>query len=135
MASAWLAVTILHVTAFGVDPPTGCSAELVQAERSASHARSWSKMIAAYRAYARCDDGGEVSEAFSDSVGYLLGKKGLDELADLVRRDPAFLSFVLRHVGDITPKDQSVAIRRNVTARCPESAREVCRAVRRRIGK
>src|SRR5581483_10877415 len=82
-----------------------CTKELAAAAESAPElVESWGKMHEVFTGYGVCDDAGP-GEAFSEAVTLMLSERWgrLNELQVLVKSDPAFLTFVLRHIDETVP--------------------------------
>jgi len=108
--------------------------EAVKAEQEACCLRSWRAVLQSYQHYHHCDDAA-VSEGYSSSVAMLLADHW-DKAADLnkfVKGNAKFADFVIRHIDETMSPEQEQAIRKNVTARCPREAREMCTRVRKRL--
>ncbi len=91
---------------------------------------SWSALYDHFKRFAQCDDGA-VYEGFSEAVVMLLGTswKELPRLAELVRQDDAFRSFVMKHVDDIAGEGQLRKVRDNSRTACPAGLEGLCKQI------
>lgn len=135
--SAWLQVLL----ALSVVAPTGartkpCTSEDARAAEEATDRahESWTRLNKQYLKWARamdCDDGA-IAEGWSDAVARLLANSwdDLPALARLVKADPDFLPFVLRHISATASTDDLERARANAEARCPPGGHdEICRLI------
>lgn len=108
--------------------------EAISAEMEADSLKTWAQVFAAYKQYRQCDDGG-IAEGYSDSIATLLAERWdqLKTLMTLIRTDPKFETFVLRHVDATMSLEQSKTIEANVRLRCPRGANQLCVAIRRAL--
>jgi hypothetical protein len=114
---------------------TQCSrADAQKAEYGSSTLHTWEQVFRSYRLYPGCDDGA-ISEGYSNSVATLLASKWkqLPDLMKLIKMDPAFEMFVLRHVDDTMSRDQDEIIRHDVSHKCPRDAAHFCVALSKRF--
>src|SRR5262245_3332734 len=77
-----------------------CDAEqLRQVEELAASGQSWGQLHDMFARFAARDDGA-TAEGFSESVTVLLAERWdqLSQLASIAARDPAFETFVVRHI-------------------------------------
>jgi hypothetical protein len=99
------------------------------AEKSLARVQTWMGLQDHFHRYGlgACDDGA-LSEAYSDRVDTLLKKKWKDvsTLAFLVKSDPEFLQFVLRHVDVTWEEGDAEKIAANARKQCPKSATALC---------
>jgi hypothetical protein len=89
--------------------------------------RSWDALYKSYTLYQKCDDGA-IAEGYSESVARVLADHWhtLPQLAELAKKDPKFLRFVLRHV-DATDDDKDLQkIKTEAKAQCPTGLRTIC---------
>lgn len=95
--------------------------------------RSWADLHAQFVKYsqqAACDDGA-IAEGWSDAVAHLLAKRWeeLPHLARLASAEPAFLSFVRRHIDLSAGANERSRIRGNAGKRCPTGHGGLCAAI------
>lgn len=104
--------------------------EATEAESVVGTATSWRQLHDYFAEYEACDDGA-VGEGFSESVTILLADHwaSVDELRLMVRSDPNFRRFVLRHVDESVPEERLKAIARNAGNRCPRNLKMLCRDI------
>lgn len=122
------AAAINAVAAERVCPP--------HAEQSVVRIKGWIQLQDHFHKYGlgACD-AGDLSAAYSDRVGKLLSKQWKDAstLAFLVKSDPEFLQFVLRHV-DATWEEGSVEkVASNARKQCPKSTTALCAKIAKAI--
>ncbi len=88
----------------------------------------WRSVYRAFKLYRQCDDA-SIAEGYYDKIVILFTKEWLtvSELAGLVRSDPLFGQFVLRHVDTLMSPEQGELIIANATERCPITAKQFCR--------
>jgi hypothetical protein len=124
-------VVLTHppVTASPAGKP--CTAEqAAEAENSVDSLSTWPAIHESFSRFGHCDDGA-IAEGYSSAVGAMLADRW-SQLADLTkwfRGEPAFRTFVLRHV-DVTAErsafDRLVA---NAAVRCPPQSGDTCQAI------
>lgn len=126
---------LLTVTVPAVAKTRACTrADAATAEGATGDAhRSWATLHAQYLKYARamdCDDG-SIAESWDDAVARLLANSWSDlpALARLVKADPDFLPFVLRHISATASTDDLERARANAEGRCPGGHDEICRLI------
>ncbi|MEO8004951.1 MAG: hypothetical protein ABI771_08600 [Betaproteobacteria bacterium] len=99
------------------------------AEETAGRIKNWMHLQDHFHKYGlgACDDGG-LSEAYSERVDKLLTRnwKDISTLAFLVKSDPEFLQFVLRHVDQKWAQGDAAKVAANARKKCPKSASKVC---------
>ena len=108
-----------------------CTKEEAQAaETVAATARSWRQLHQQFERYSRCDDGA-IAEGFSESVTLLLAEhwREIRKLATVLRHDPAFREFVIRHIDETVPAERLNHIARNANKRCLGSLKNLCRDI------
>ena len=109
-----------------------CSSEDAEvAESVAAMARSWGQLHQQFERYAHCDDGA-IAEGFSESVSILLARqwKDIRQLNVIVRSDPAFRTFVIRHINETVPAERLKTIAKNADKRCHRSLNTLCRDIK-----
>ncbi len=101
--------------------------EAQEAEGVASAAKSWGELHQQFKRYAHCDDGA-IGEGFSESVSVLLAEHWGDigQLGAILKSDPAFRKFVVRHIDDTVPVDRLERISKNADKRCPLNLKKLC---------
>lgn len=89
---------------------------------------SWTKVKRAYELYLHCDDG-SIAEGNSEAVARLLVDhwNTLPLLAELVKRDPAFKRFVLRHIDTTLDTVDLGRIATFASTQCPPGRAPLCR--------
>jgi hypothetical protein len=110
----------------------GCSLEqAIRAEIGSDDLKSWTDLYRAFQEFRACDDG-SVAEGWDDFTERMLTEhwNELPELQRLVKRDPRFGPFVLRHLSEMIAGDDHVkAIRQNAKNRCPIGSRTLCQGI------
>src|SRR5262249_46694991 len=83
---------------------------------------TWGALHHSYKRFCWCDNGGEFSTNYTEDVMRLLAAnwERLHELANLVRKDPAFEQFVLRHINGAAATDDLAKIAASARGSCPE---------------
>lgn len=89
---------------------------------------SWTKVERMYRKYGHCDEG-SIAEGNSEAVARLLVDhwSRLPRLSEIVRRDPAFRRFVLRHIDTTLDTHDLERIEALATTQCPSESAALCR--------
>jgi hypothetical protein len=136
MARSLVAVLILAViapAAAKTKPCTSADAQAAEEATGAAH-KSWAILNAQYLKYVRakdCDDA-SIGEGWDDAVAQLLANSwgDLPALARLVKADPDFLAFVLRHITATASDEDLERARANAEGRCPPGGYdELCRLI------
>ena len=114
-----------------------CSwADANQKEREVGRVRSWNALYQSYRRFAPCPDDGELAEGYDEVVARLLLDHwdSLPQLAVLVKKDPRFKAFALRHVS-LTALDTNdlTKLRTKAVKHCPVGHDDLCKDLRRRV--
>ncbi len=83
-----------------------------------------------FKLFGVCDDG-SIAEGYSDAIVQSLAKRwsGFPRLAELMRKDKSFNSFVLAHIDATTSGDDLKALITNATTKCPKLLQESCHSV------
>lgn len=132
----WIGLVLLAATTPAVaktKPCTQAAAATAESATDDAH-KSWTILNAQYRKYAwamDCDDGA-IAEGWDDAVARLLANSWADlpTLTRLVRADPEFLPFVVRHVMATATTEDLERARANAEARCPAGGHdEICRLI------
>lgn len=102
-------------------------AQARKAEDVAGKASSWTGLHDAFKKFGHCDDGA-IAEGFSDStVSILAGQwNTLPQLLTLIRKDPLFGQFVLRHVDATADANQLMEITIQAKQNCPTGGLNLC---------
>ncbi len=99
------------------------------AEESAARIKGWMQLQDHFHRFGlgACDTG-ELADAYSNRVDRFLTMqwKDLSTLAFLVKSDPEFLQFVLRHVDAKWEEGNAVKVAANARKKCPKSATRLC---------
>jgi hypothetical protein len=86
-----------------------------------------------YQLYSKCQryDDGAYGEGFSDFVVQSLAKywSRFDELFFLIKKDPSFKKFVLKHIDASTDLGDLNLVLKNVREHCPESGVSFCKEI------
>ena len=103
-----------------------------QAGQDIDHLEHWDKIYRSYRNFSHCDDG-YVAEGYSNAVGKLLAEKWIRfaRLAVLLKADPRFQEFVLRHIDGTLPPEMLDKIKENAQLHCPGRQTRLCRLITR----
>lgn len=108
-----------------------CSKEdALAAETLAATAQSWQQLHQQFDRFSHCDDGA-IAEGFSESATVLLSEHWRDvrQLEAILRSDPPFREFVIRHIDETVPVKRLNQIARNARKLCPRSLKGFCRDV------
>lgn len=94
------------------------------------HVAGWNAFHDAYKRYWQCD-AGRVAEGYSYALGRLLAQewKSVDLLLRLTDSDPDFKQFVLKHIDENIPEEESQLIIRNAREQCPSGGEWLCKAI------
>lgn len=88
----------------------------------------WEAIHESFRKYApQCDDG-FIAEGYTDAVVVLLTHhwSSLSELAAIVKRDPKFLEFIVRHINASADPDDLKQLLSHATNQCPPENKAIC---------
>lgn len=109
------------------DAPICTQAEAQEAESVAAIARSWRQSHQQFKRYAHCDDGA-IAEGFSESVSILLAEhwEDIGQLGAILKSDPTFRKFVIRHIDETIPVDRLERIVKNADKSCPRNLKKLC---------
>src|SRR5690348_2331868 len=101
-------------------PKTCTTAEARHARYEASHLEHWDKAYESFKRFGRCDQG-QVAEEYSYAVGRLLAYdwNQVELLLHFSAEDQEFKEFVLRHIDENIPEEETQLIIRNAQQRCP----------------
>lgn len=93
-------------------------------------AKSWGELHQQFKRYAHCDDGA-IGEGFSESVSILLAEQWGDigQLGAILKSDPSFHKFVIRHINDTVSIDRLGRVAKNAGKRCPRYLKKLCRDI------
>ena len=99
------------------------------ADESALRIKGWMQLQDHFHQHGlgACDDG-DLADAYSDRVDKLLTKqwKDISTLAFLVKSDPEFMQFVLRHVDAKWEEGDIGKVASSARKHCPKSATALC---------
>ena len=78
----------------------------------------------------RCDDG-FIAEGYTEAVAVLLSSNwtSVRKLAVIIKRDPKFQAFVLRHIDASADPGNLKRIQTNASTRCPRKHENLCTAI------
>lgn len=110
---------------------TCAPAESIRVESDVAHLRDWQGVYQAYRINKLCngDNVVEVWGSYSEVISNLLAEdwRNVDQLSQLTRKDPAFETFILKHLSDETiPEDVLVKIRLHASKECAAGQGALC---------
>jgi diphthamide synthase subunit DPH2 len=108
-----------------------CSdADAQVAETTTGLMKTWPAIYSGFTNYGRCDDGG-IAEGFTEAVVHLLASKwySLPKAVVLVKKDPAFRTFFLKHIDASADTDELRKIKILAQSQCPAHLRELCTAI------
>jgi len=108
--------------------------DAIKAEELAAKATNWNQLYKLYKRYHQCDDGA-IAEGFSESVSIILSQSWgqLKDLLPLIQKDARFETFVLNHLDETLPEERIELIGNLATNSCPDSARNLCDNILRRL--
>ena len=88
----------------------------------------WREVLDSYSRFQQCDDGGETSESYSDSVVRLLAAQWekFPQLVKISKRNKGFRNFVLRHIDATTSNDDLHKVVDLAENHCPRGAHSLC---------
>jgi len=106
-----------------------------QADAVLDYLDSWKNVHLAYTQYLRCEANLGIFEGFSNSIAHLLQNDWarLGDLSGIVRSDPHFETFVLRHVDETMADEDRRPIDEFAKEHCPPEAVSFCTKLRERI--
>lgn len=118
------------IASASVDNPKCNPSDSRRAIDDLRHVAGWNAFNDAYKRYSQCDVG-RVAEGYSYALGRLLAHewKGVDLLLQLTASDPDFKQFVLRHIDENIPEEESQLIIRNAREQCPPGGEWLCKAI------
>jgi hypothetical protein len=101
-----------------------------EAEGLATTAKSWGELHQQFKRYIHCDDGA-IAEGFSESISVLLAEqwKDIGQLGDVLKSDPDFQKFVIRHIDETIPADRLSRIAKYADKSCPQNLKNLCRDI------
>ena len=128
-----IAVLLLLTVAIalpGESAKTCASAESNRARREAGHLEDWPSLYRSFKRFERCDRG-NVAEEYSYAISRLLAHhwEQVDVLLGLAADDVEFKQFVLRHIDENIPEEESQLMVNNSRQRCPAEGKWLCRAI------
>ena len=108
--------------------------QAIAAESVAPFIESWAGLQRAYKQYGHCDDGA-AGEGFSQTVARLMtgSASPLRQLEVLSQTDPAFRSFVIRHVDATLSTEQLSTIESRLPDVCPAAGTALCDEIARAL--
>jgi hypothetical protein len=129
VAGSLRAAAVAVVCAAAINAAAADRACAPDAEESAVRIKGWIQLQDHFHKYGlgACDDG-ELAEAYSERVDKLLTRqwKDISTLAFLVKSDPEFMQFVLRHVDARWEEGDAERIASAARKHCPKSATALC---------
>ncbi len=136
MNKLMLRIIVILIMSLNLCPPVDAAQkvcakeEAYQAEGETDNLKTWDIAYGFYKRFAHCDDGA-IAEGFSDAVGRLLADdwKHFERLRELCSSDKRFKNFVLKHIDMTISVDVLQKIINNTRLRCPDSAKELCKAI------
>ena len=104
-----------------------CCAALQAVER----VTNWKSLHEVVSLSGGCEDAW-LADAYSERVSILLADRWplLDQLDRLVKSDPSFLPFVLKHLNDRVPAERWEKIRDLAINHCPKRHEDLCAEIR-----
>ena len=104
--------------------------EAIEAEATASSLVTWPDILGSFKQFGHCDDGA-IAEGYSASiVGMLADRWGdVGELDKVLSTDPAFRTFVLRHINVTAGQAEFNRLVANAAVRCPQRSAATCEAI------
>ncbi|WP_175820985.1 hypothetical protein [Burkholderia sp. BCC0419] len=125
----WLVAIFYSSTALA--GPNVCTSDQARrAEAVSDAATSWKQLHRQFRKFAICDDGA-VAEGFSESNTLLLADHWgtIQQLEPMIASDPAFRTFIVRHVDATVPAERLRRIARNADKQCPGTLKDFCQEI------
>lgn len=110
----------------------GCTLTAQEFVQQLSTMKDWRTIYAVFKHnLPRCPDDGMFAEGYSDVVVHGLAKhwRSIQELQTITASDPAFLTFVIRHVDATADAEELKQTLRNATTRCPVGASVLCKQI------
>lgn len=118
---------MLSIKAANADTINCSLQQAMEAESVAGTAKSWTELHKYFVEYVHCDDGA-IGEGFSESVSLLLSDRwnSFGQLRGILKTNPRFRHFILRHVDESVPADRLSKIAKNAGSRCPRDLKDLC---------
>jgi hypothetical protein len=129
-AVAAIFLTFVMVTAHAESPKACPSGEAKRALLEAAHLEDWKGIHGSFKRFRNCDSG-KVAEEYSYAVSRLLAHHWdrVDLLLELAADDQGFKQFILRHIDENIPEEETQLIISNSRQRCPVDGEWLCRAI------
>ncbi|MGZ5008387.1 MAG: hypothetical protein ACXWE9_05865 [Methylobacter sp.] len=135
MRFVYILLTWLYLTGFTLfstaAPNHICSQkEAQEAESVVAIVKSWETTHRQFQHYLHCDDGA-IAEGFSEVISILLAKHwdGISQLGEIIKFDPSFDKFVIRHIDETVPVERLIQIANNASKQCPRNLKKFCRDI------
>ena len=111
-------------------PKTCTTAEARRARQEARHLEDWKGAYESFRRFGRCDRG-QVAEEYSYAIGRLLAYdwEHVRLLLQFGAQDQNFKQFVLQHIDENIPEEETQLIIRNARQRCPSDGDWLCKSI------
>ena len=137
IVAGWLiAGAAAFVCAAAIDATAAGRACSPGADESAARIKGWMQLQDHFHKYGLgvCDVD-ELADAYSERVDKLLTKqwKDISTLTFLVKSDPEFLQFVLRHIDVKWEEADILTVAANARKKCPKSANRLCAEITKAI--
>lgn len=126
---------VISVNISSADTSMICSKkDAIKAEELAAKATTWNQLHKLYKRYHQCDDGA-IAEGFSESVSIILSQSWgqIKNLLPIIQKDARFETFVLYHLDETLPEERLQLIGNLATNSCPDSARNLCGKILRKL--
>ncbi len=93
--------------------------------------KSWNNLYRIYKQTPSSCDDGAYAEGYSDYVVQFLAKHWdrFDELISLIKKDPSFQVFVLKHIDATADEHDLEALSRNAIQKCPALEVSFCKEI------
>lgn len=110
--------------------PQCYAGDIKRAVNALRYVANWDGFYDSYKRFGRCDRG-QVAEEYSYALGRLLAHewKRVDLLLQFASSDVDFKQFVLKHIDENVPEEESQVIIRNAREQCPPDGEWLCKAI------
>jgi hypothetical protein len=103
-------------------------------EPKAAYLKTWDEVYNAWKLYRQCDDGA-ISEGFSESITQILVLSWTEKghLIDLIKNQPEFEEFVIKHIDESVPYKRLSKIGQTAKMRCVYATHDFCMRVLEKV--
>lgn len=126
----FLFIAFLVATTFSAATDNCFEADAQTAGNATDSMKSWTSIYSGFKRFWNCDDGG-IAEGFTEAVVHLLASKwsSLPTVSVLIKKDPKFYKFFLRHIDASADTDELKKIYSLAQSECPINLQKLCLAI------